>query len=68
MSDDLDEDLADEVEPDVTMLVLEDGENGLEVDDPSRRLSTNERVGLMVRGLLLELAPDWPLSFEQDDE
>lgn len=62
---------ADDFEPDITMLVVEDGADGLSIDDPSGRLSVNERVGLMFRGFLQEVAgdiADLVIAFQQDDD
>jgi len=70
MSDEFD-DLEDEFE--ATMLVVEERADGeLEIDDPSGKLSENDRIAMLLRALILELGPDIVAVLEslqaEDDE
>ena len=40
------------------MLVIEDSDKGLEVDDPSGTLSSNDRIAILLKALILELGDD----------
>jgi len=56
MPDELEE-LEDEFE--ATMLVIEERADGeLEIDDPSGKMSENDRIAILLRALILELGPD----------
>ena len=55
MTDPLD-DLEDDI--DARMLVIEETTEGLDVDDPSGKLTADERLAFLLRALILELRDD----------
>jgi len=63
-----DDELTDDVDDiEATMLVIEDTDGVLEIDDPSRRLTENERAGMLLRALLQELGVAWTFTPDDDD-
>jgi len=47
--------------------VIGDTDGVLEIDDPSRRLTENERAGMLLRALLQELGVAWTFTPDDDD-
>lgn len=46
------------------MLVIEETEDGIEIDDPSKKLNDDERIGMLIRALVTELGEEIVATIE----